>query len=123
MPKKYVFTILMMLILVTAANMFISFAEITDPADWAKGDAGFGDIKDTMEEGGRSILSLVETFGKITGLVILLIYGVKWFMSRNDSSARKELKDHAVGYVVGAIIFFGAIPLYNLIFNFAKSFK
>lgn len=68
-----------------------------------------------------SILSIVQVIAVATAVIMLIVLAIKYISSAPNDKA--EIKKHAVIYVVGAVLLFGASGILSLIQNFAKVFN
>lgn len=68
-----------------------------------------------------SILSIVQVIAVATAVIMLIVLAIKYISSAPNDKA--EIKKHAVIYVVGAVLLFGATGILELIRNFAGVFN
>lgn len=68
-----------------------------------------------------SILSIVQVIAVATAVIMLIVLAIKYISSAPNDKA--EIKKHAVIYVVGAVLLFGASGILALIQNFAQVFN
>lgn len=68
-----------------------------------------------------SILSIVQVIAVATAVIMLIVLAIKYISSAPNDKA--EIKKHAVIYVVGAVLLFGASGILALIQNFAEVFN
>lgn len=66
-----------------------------------------------------SILAIVQVVAIATAIIMLIVLAIKYISSAPNDKA--EIKKHAVVYVVGAVLLFGASGILQLIRNFAGS--
>lgn len=57
--------------------------------------------------------SILAAVGVVIFLAVLAIMGIKWVTAKPDQKAK--LQQQFVGYVVAAIVFFGAVGIWNLV--------
>lgn len=69
----------------------------------------------------NSALSIIQVIGIAIATIMLITLGIKYMVS--SVSDRAEIKKHAVVYVVGAILLFGASGIVEIIKNFSKNVK
>ena len=60
----------------------------------------------------NKILGIIQWFGYIIGFAMLLYIGIKYMMSAANDKA--DMKKALIGYVIGAIILFGASTIIGL---------
>lgn len=85
-------------------------------------DVSLEDTENQFIVMGQSVHSLIKTVLNMVGLIILMFYGVRYWMAGSDSSAKKELKEQGFSYMKGAVLFFGSSFLYDLIVKIVTSF-
>lgn len=66
-----------------------------------------------------NILAIVQVVAVATAIIMLIVLAIKYISSAPNDKA--EIKKHAVIYVVGAVLLFGASGILELIKNFAGS--
>lgn len=70
---------------------------------------------------GGVVLGLFQAVGTAVAVVILVWLGIKYIMASPDGKA--EIKKQAFGYILGAILLFGAVWLVPLIQGLVSSMK
>lgn len=83
-----------------------------------------GDIKATASDASNSaknvagqILGIVQVIAVAVAVIMLIVLAIKYISSAPNDKA--EIKKHAVIYVVGAVLLFGAAGILQLIQQFA----
>ena len=71
-----------------------------------------------MQEIGGMILGVVQVVGASVAVIMLIVLAIKYISAAPNDKA--EIKKHAVIYVVGAVVLFGAAGILGIIRNFAK---
>ena len=108
---------------VTSATEIAVTNEIVKVAD----DLGLGDLnqyKGTGEDAPlflekvNTIVSVIETVGVISSVIILIVIGIKYMMGSAEEKA--EYKKTMIPYIVGAILIFAAATIANAIYNFVS---
>ncbi len=66
-----------------------------------------------------NILAIVQVVAVATAIIMLIVLAIKYISSAPNDKA--EIKKHAVIYVVGAVLLFGATGLLELIKSFATT--
>lgn len=69
----------------------------------------------------NSVLSIIQVIGISVAVIMLIVLGMKYMIS--SVSDRAEIKKHAIVYVVGAIMLFGASGIVQILKQFAKNVK
>ena len=64
------------------------------------------------------ILAVVQVIGVSVAIIMLLILAIKYLSAAPNDKA--EIKKHAVVYVVGAVVLFGASGILGIIRGFAE---
>lgn len=67
-----------------------------------------------------SILGIVQIIAVAVAIIMLIVLAIKYISSAPNDKA--EIKKHAVIYVVGAVLLFGASGILQLIKNFSGVF-
>lgn len=87
--------------------------------------ADIGDFAgETTEASGKvqtalgGAIASIQLIGLGVAVVMLVVLAIKYMMS--SASDRAEIKKHAVIYIVGAVIMFGAAGILEIIKNFAN---
>ncbi len=65
----------------------------------------------------KSVIVITQVIGVGTALIMAIILGMKYMVSAPDDKA--QIKKHAVVYVIGAVVLFGAAGILEIIKNFA----
>ena len=115
---------LIVFFIITAISSNVSFAkEATSnfDLDYYESDVdGYG-VRDVANDALGSAINVVRIVGIGISIIIMTIIAIKYmFASAGD---RAEIKKHAIPYVVGAVILFGASALFGIIINFADVIK
>lgn len=75
--------------------------------------------KESSENIVGSLLDIMRSVAVGVALIMLVVLAVKYMSAAPGDKA--EIKKHAVVYIVGAVILFGAAGIITIIGNFAKS--
>lgn len=67
----------------------------------------------------NSVLSIIQVIGISVAVIMLMVLGIKYMVS--SVADRAEIKKHAVVYVVGAILMFGASGIMQIIKSFSEN--
>lgn len=67
----------------------------------------------------HSVLEAIQVIGVTVAVVMLIVLGMKYMLS--SASERAEIKKHAVIYIIGAVILFGASGIAKIIKTFAAN--
>ena len=68
-----------------------------------------------------AIISVVQIIGTGVAIIMLLVLAMKYMIAAPGD--RADIKKHAVVYVVGAVILFGASGILGIIKNFTQNIK
>lgn len=90
------------------------FAELDDPSRIKP--IGSQAATDAQSIGGV-ILGAMQVIGVAVAVIMLIVLAIKYISSAPNDKA--EIKKHAVVYVVGAVVLFGASGILQLIKEFA----
>lgn len=69
----------------------------------------------------NTILSIVQVVGMAVAVIMLIVLAIKYISAAPSDKA--EIKKHAVVYVVGAVVLFGASGILAIVRQFAKNIK
>lgn len=70
---------------------------------------------------GSILLGLFQAVGTVVAVVILVWLGIKYIMASPDGKA--EIKKQAFGYILGAVLLFGAVWIVPLIQSLVNSMQ
>lgn len=112
---------LVLLLCFTSIPVFSFAIDPTDPNSWATigTEGNDGGLSEVTTNVGGGIVNVIRTIGYLVALAMLIWLGVKWMMASAQEKA--DLKNKAWGYVIGAVLVFGASTLLPIIANFATS--
>ncbi len=117
---------LLFVLILSVGYTTTAYAVNEDPTSFlTEGTSGKGNVGNTSSQLkvlGVSIHTLITTILNIVGLIVLAVYGGKWWLAGKDSTKKKELKEEGINYVIGSLIFFGAAFIYKLIHSLATNF-
>lgn len=68
-----------------------------------------------------SILSVAQVIGVSVAVIMLIVLAIKYISAAPNDKA--EIKKHAVVYIVGAVVLFGASGLLQILKNWAEMFQ
>lgn len=111
----------LMAILLVVALTTPAFAANSDDLDW-------GSVTITSEESdlGNKVgnvmgnaLYIMQVIGMGVAVIMLIVLAIKYISAAPGDKA--EIKKHAVVYIVGAVVLFGASGILALIRNFATN--
>ena len=78
------------------------------------------DTKD-LEQTGNNILRILQTFGVILSVIILIIIGIKYMLGSVEEKA--EYKKTLMPYVIGAALIFAASAFAQIAYDFFHGWK
>lgn len=108
--------IVLSVLLILGGNIFASGDGVFDVPTGASSDLS----KKATSMGGV-VLGLFQAVGTVVAVVILVWLGIKYIMASPDGKA--EIKKQAFGYILGAVLLFGAVWLVPLIQGLVSSMK
>lgn len=110
-----IFSIALMVAMIAMCLSNIAFADMPDPSDFKGSESttknSFNNILDT-------VLGVVQVIGVAIAVIMLIVLAIKYISSAPGE--RAEIKKHAVVYIVGAVVLFGATGLLQIIKTFAS---
>ena len=83
------------------------------------GDVG-GDIATRAGKISSTALTVIQVIGMAVAVIMLIVLGIKYMVA--SAADRAEIKKHAIVYVTGAIIMFGAAGIVEIIKKLAVTF-
>ena len=107
--------------------LFISIFGTVSNADnfnvnaFDSGGADAGNVKNLIDNGAATAISVARTVCAAIALIVLFVIAMKYMMSAPGD--RADIKKHAVHYVIGAAILFGASGILTIIGNLAGAIK
>lgn len=104
--------ILTALIVIAMATSVFADNWIIDDIQAEKSDAS-----DSFENAASMILGVVQVIAIAVAIIMLIVLAIKYISSAPNEKA--EIKKHAVIYIVGAVILFGASGILQLIKTFS----
>ena len=111
-----IFSLIIILILILTDFVFA-----TDATDIGGFIGNTTTVTETVGLTLNSILFIIQVIGMAVAIIMLLVLGIKYMVS--SVSDRAEIKKHAVVYVVGAILLFGASGIVEIIKQFSENIK
>lgn len=76
-------------------------------------------INDLTENSAKTAVTVIRIAGVTIAIVMILAISIKYMVS--SAGDRADIKKHAVAYVVGAFILFGAVGILGALNNFANN--
>lgn len=117
MSKRSIMKIFSVALIVAMVAMCLSnvvFAEMPDPSSFNGNTSG--DTATTFNSILNTILGIVQVIGVAVAVIMLIVLAIKYISAAPGDKA--EIKKHAVVYIVGAVVLFGASGLLGIIKNF-----
>ena len=119
MSKKRIVKILsiaLMVVMIAMCLQNVVLADMPDPSTIKGTNSGstytkFNSVLNT-------VLGIAQVIGVAVAIIMLIVLAIKYISSAPNDKA--EIKKHAVMYIVGAIVLFGASGLLQIIKNFAN---
>lgn len=119
MKKKTIVRILSIALMVAMIAMCLNnvvLADTPDPSTF-KGD-GTGATAQKFTSILNTILGIAQVIGVAVAIIMLIVLAIKYISAAPGDKA--EIKKHAVVYIVGAVVLFGASGILGIIKNFTK---
>ena len=124
MTKKMMKIISMLLVTIAMLGI-VSTPVFANATSFTVGEVGYdpsGAPTETSKKAGSimdTIIGVVQVIGIAIAVIMLIFVAIKYLTSAPNDKA--EIKKHAVVYVVGAIVLFGASGILGIIKQFATS--
>lgn len=87
----------------------------------ASENAGITDANTTLKNATGRVLVLVKYICVVIAVIILTVIGAKYMIA--SPGDRADIKKHAIAYVAGAIILFGASGILEIILKLSEQIK
>ncbi len=94
------------------------FAGMPSPGDF-KGSTSTG--SNSLKSFGNIVLGMVQVVAVAVAVIMLIVLGVKYMSAAPSDKA--DIKKSATGYIVGAVLLFGASGVLGIIKNLGESLK
>ena len=114
---KGICIILTLMVIVAIALPVFAGPDLTDPSKIVPNATEGSNTAATIA---GQILGIVQVIGIAVAVIMLIVLAIKYIGSAANEKA--EIKKHAVVYIVGAVLLFGAAGILQLIRGFASSF-
>ena len=107
---KIVLLVIIMTLIFVLATSIVNLADIPKPDDIKEGElSDLGEAKDGFANLGGKIVRYIWIAGVVLSVLILALFGIKWFMATPQEKA--ILQDRAWSYVIGSVLVFGGMSL------------
>ena len=116
MNRKVLNKVLALIILVAMTLLFIGSTSMASYLTVPTGGTESNVSKKAANVGGM-VLAVVQAVGVAVAIIMLIAVAIKYMSSAPND--RAEIKKHAIVYVVGAVIMFGASGILGIISEFA----
>lgn len=108
-------TLILMLMLTFTSQVF---AGMPSPTEFT-GSNSTG--SNSLKKFGNTILGMVQVVAVAVAVIMLIVLGVKYMSAAPSDKA--DIKKSATGYIVGAVLLFGASGVLGIIKNLGESLK
>ncbi len=112
---KILAAMLTILMLVSCIQATVLATDYMDPSSIKANDTT--GAASSVQTAAGNILAIVQVVAIATAIIMLIVLAIKYISSAPNDKA--EIKKHAVIYVVGAVLLFGASGILELIKKFA----
>ena len=109
--------LIVMTILSIATSVFAKTNTIIDPGTIQPTSTN---TSNSVQSIAGQILGIVQVVGVAVAVIMLIVLAIKYISAAPNDKA--EIKKHAVVYVVGAVVLFGAAGLLEIIKQLAANF-
>lgn len=116
-------TICIILLFVCLSSIMISTvnAQAFENGDSFTSNAKKSKFNTLTTDTAKTVVTIVRIVGITIAIVMLLTIAIKYMIS--SAGDRADIKKHAVAYVVGAFILFGAVGILGAIDEFAQNIE
>lgn len=109
--------LIIMTLLSIATSVFAASNSIITPGDVHPSKTN---TSNSVQNIAGQILGVVQVVGVSVAVIMLIVLAIKYISAAPNDKA--EIKKHAVVYVVGAVVLFGAAGLLQIIKSLAETF-
>jgi hypothetical protein len=119
MTKKIMKIVAVFLVVALVASLSVSVFATDDgfDLDIFKGKTDTSGAKDSVTNIIGALINIIQIIGSGVAIIMLIVLAIKYISAAPGDKA--DIKKHAVVYVVGAIVLFGATGILQIIKNFA----
>lgn len=108
------------LVIMTIMSVLLAIGGVASASDvWKVPTATGGSLVNKTQDLAGIILGVIQAVGMSIAVIILVWLGIKYIMASPDGKA--EIKKQAFGYILGAVLLFGASWLVPLLKNVIDS--
>lgn len=115
---KILSVLLIIVFLISISTQVFADAGFLDPSELDGVDKG-GDISNLVTNAAGTTVSVLRIAGVSIAVIMLLAIAMKYMIS--SAGDRADIKKHAIAYVVGAIVLFGATNIIAAIISFTDT--
>ncbi len=122
--NSIIIKIICILLLLTFFNTlvpYVSSAELYGQgfAEETEFDDATSEVDTTVTKASATVIAVVRIVGATIAVVMLFVVAIKYMTS--SAGDRADIKKHAVAYVVGAFVLFGAVGILGVLDNIGGS--
>lgn len=100
--------VLLAMMLVSTGLTMVNAASVTIPIENVSGDTNSNIAKGVNNIGG-TVLGVLQVAAAVIAVIVLVVLAIKYIMASPNDKA--DIKKSATGYIIGAVILFGASGL------------
>ncbi len=115
---KIVSIILIAAIVISVANSVLANGVFLDASEFDAVSGQAGEVTNLANAAAGTVASVLRVAGVCIAVVMLLTIAMKYMIS--SAGDRADLKKHAVAYVVGAVVLFGATNIIAALIDFTN---
>lgn len=119
--KKLIF----ILLLITCLAMFIPSTYVSAELVGQFGDpdtfSGESKVDNIAKDSASAVINIIRVGAATIAIVMLFVLAMKYMMS--SAGDRADIKKHAVAYIVGAFILFGAVGILGILDQIGSGIK
>ena len=115
---KIVSIILIAAIVISVANSVLANGVFLDASDFDAVSGQAEEVTNLANAAAGTVASVLRIAGVCIAVVMLLTIAMKYMIS--SAGDRADLKKHAVAYVVGAVVLFGATNIIATLIDFTN---
>lgn len=117
--KKSICIALLVLFLCCMVTSVVNAEAFGSPSDFESTTISDETVNNLVNNTAVTVIAIARVTGVTIAIVMLLVIAMRYMVS--SAGDRADIKKHAVAYVVGAVVLFGAVGILGIIDDFVIS--
>ncbi len=114
--KKLICIALLVLFLCCMVTSSVNAEAFAKPSEFDNKGVTDENVNNLVNNTAVTVIAIARVTGATIAIVMLLVIAIKYMVS--SAGDRADIKKHAVAYVVGAVVLFGAVGILGIIDEF-----